>query len=250
MKKRFIFILVSVVAVVMTAAAFFAVSANAYQNYGLSVGGVKVTSNCLSGKGWRFDPDTNTLILNGFNITSGGTYHKKINDGTTWLYSFIHVDDDVSMNLNIRLEGADSTIGYSALAGKNAVSAGDGTYNSYFGIYNKNGNVNITGSARLSIYTNQLCIYTSQKITVDECPKGVNMQAYVRCSTSKYLIVKGGSKVSAYCGFSGGDDYEAAIKASYGINIYDTSELYAEVERRESSTYGLSLIHISEPTRP
>ncbi len=238
MKKRFIFILVSVVAVVMTAAAFFAVSANAYQNYGLSVGGVKVTSNCLSGKGWRFDPDTNTLILNGFNITSGGTYHKKINDGTTWLYSFIHVDDDVSMNLNIRLEGADSTIGYSALAGKNAVSAGDGTYNSYFGIYNKNGNVNITGSARLSIYTNQLCIYTSQKITVDECPKGVNMQAYVRCSTSKYLIVKGGSKVSAYCGFSGGDDYEAAIKASYGINIYDTSELYAEVERRESSTYG------------
>lgn len=63
----------------MTAAAFFAVNANAYQYYGLSVGGVKVTSDCLSGKGWRFDPDTNTLILNGFNITSGGTYHKKIN---------------------------------------------------------------------------------------------------------------------------------------------------------------------------
>ena len=68
---------------------------------------MKVTSNCLSGKGWRFDPDTNTLILNGFNITSGGTFHQKINDGTTWLYSFIHVDDDVSMNLNIRLKGAD-----------------------------------------------------------------------------------------------------------------------------------------------
>ena len=38
--------------------------------------------------------------------------------------------------------------------------------------------------------------------------------------------------------FRAGDDYEAAIKASYGINIYDTSELYAEVERRSSSTCG------------
>ena len=84
------------------------------------------------------------------------------------------------------------------------MSAGDGTYESYLGIYNKNGNVNITGSAKLSIYTNQLCIYSSKIITVDECTKGVSMQAYVRCSSSGYLVVKGGSKVSAYCSFSGG----------------------------------------------
>ena len=106
------------------------------------------------------------------------------------------------MNLNIRLEGADSTIGYSALLGKNAVSAGDGTYESYLGIYNKNANVNITGSAKLSIYTNRLCIYTSKIISVDKCAKGVSMQAYGRYSTSKYLVVKGGSKVSA-CSFFG-----------------------------------------------
>ena len=39
MKKRFIFILVSIVAVVMTAATFFAVSVNAYQITGFRSAG-------------------------------------------------------------------------------------------------------------------------------------------------------------------------------------------------------------------
>ncbi len=250
MKKRLIFVLGSILIVLMAAVMLFAANASeVYQEYGLYIGGTPVTSKNLSGSGWHFEPETNTLVLNGFEITSGGYCHQKINDGTTWLYSFIYVEDSKSMNLTIRTEGKESTIGYGALAGKNAVSAGDGTYNSYFGIYNKNGNVTITGSARLYIYTNQLCIYTAKKITVDECHGGVSMYAHVNGIKSKDLIVKGGSQVSVTCGYSGGDDYQSAITASRSISLYDTSELRAEVERRSDSTKGyISAISCQEGT--
>ena len=249
MKKRLIFVLGSVFILIM--AALFAVNAGAaYEEYGLYIGGKQVTSNNLSGQGWRFEPDTSTLVLNGFEITSGGHFHKKINDGTTWLYSFIYVDDKVSMNLTIRTEGKESQIGYGTLAGAIAVDGDiEGTYDSYFGIYNKNGNVTFTGSARLYIYTNQLCVYTSKKITVDECHGGVSMYAYVNGINSKDLIVKGGSQVNVSCGYSGGDDYQSAITASRSINLYDTSEIYAEVERRSNSTKGyISAISCREGT--
>ena len=250
MKKRLIFVLGSVFILVMAAAMLFTVNTGAAtKEYGLYIGGKQVTGSNLSGQGWRFEPDTSTLVLNGFEITSGGYYHKKINDGTTWLYSFIYVDDSKSMNLTIRSEGKESRIGYGALAGKNAVSAGDGTYNSYFGIYNKNGNVTFTGSARLYIYTNQLCVYTSKKITVDECHGGVSMYAYVNGIKSKDLIVKGGSQVNVSCGYSGGDDYQSAITASRSISLYDTSEIRAVVERRSDSTKGyISAISSHEGT--
>jgi len=89
----------------------------AYEEYGLYIGGTQVTSKNLSGSGWRFEPDTNTLVLNGFEITSGGHFHKKTNDGTTWVYSFIYVDDSKYMDLTIRTEGKESTIGYGTMAG-------------------------------------------------------------------------------------------------------------------------------------
>ena len=240
MKKRLIFVLGSVFILVMAAAMLFTVNTGAAtEEYGLYIGGKQVTSSNLSGQGWRFEPDTSTLVLNGFEITSGGHFHRKINDGTTWLYSFIYVDDNKSMNLTIRTEGKESQIGYGTLAGKIAVDGDiEGTYDSYFGIYNKNGNVTFTGSTRLYIYTNQLCVYTSKKITVDECHGGVSMYAYVNGINSKDLIVKGGSAVSVTCGYSGGDDYQSAITASRSISLYDTSEIYAEVERRSDSTKG------------
>ncbi len=239
MKKRLIFVLGAILIVVVTVAVLFTVNVSAaYEEYGLYIGGKQVTSSNLSGAGWRFEPDTNTLVLNGFEITSGGHWHQKINDGTTWLYSFIYVDDSKSMNLTIRTEGKESTIGYGAMAGKIAVPspAGDGTYESYYGIYNKNGNVTITGSARLSIDTSQLCIYTSKKLTVDECYGGLSMCAYVNGIYSNNLIVKGGSKVNVSCGYSGGNNDQAAITAFSSISLYDTSEIYAVAERRSSST--------------
>ena len=241
MKKRSILILMTILFVVMAAVTLLTVIVSAaYEEYGLYIGGKQVTSNNLSGDGWRFEPDTNTLVLNGFEITSGGHFHKKINDGTTWLYSFIYVDDSKSMDLTIRTEGKESTIGYGTMAGNPEVrsSTGDGTYESYFGIYNKNGNVTITGSAKLSIYTSQLCIYTKQMIIVDECRAPVSMHAYAVGINCEDLIVKGGSKFNVYCGYSGGMDHESAITARQSISLYDTSELHADVERWSSSTKG------------
>lgn len=142
MKKRLIFVLGPVFILVMAAAMLFTVNTGAAtEEYGLYIGGKQVTSSNLSGQGWRFEPDTSTLVLNGFEITSGGHFHKKINDGTTWLYSFIYVDDSKSMNLTIRTEGKESQIGYGTLAGAIAVDGDiEGTYDSYFGIYHPNAN--------------------------------------------------------------------------------------------------------------
>ena len=140
MKKRVIMTLSALFLTLAAVTVLLVVNVNAaYEEYGLYIGGTQVTSKNLSGSGWRFEPDTNTLVLNGFEITSGGHFHKKTNDGTTWVYSFIYVDDSKYMDLTIRTEGKESTIGYGTMAGNPEVrsSTGDGTYESYYGIYNK-----------------------------------------------------------------------------------------------------------------
>ena len=241
MKKRLIFVLGSVFILVMAAAMLFTVNTGAAtEEYGLYIGGKQVTGSNLSGQGWRFEPGTSTLVLNGFEITSGGHFHKKINDGTTWLYSFIYVEDAKQMDLKIRLEGKESTIGYGTMAGNHEVPspAGDGTYESYYGIYNKAGNVTITGSAKLSIYTSQFCVYTKNMIIVDECRGAVSMNSYAAGIHCEDLVVKGGSQLSVSCGYSGGADHESAIIAKRSISLYDTSEIHAVVERWSSSTKG------------
>lgn len=44
----------------------------ATQNYNLWIGGERVTSDNLSGDGWKFEPETNTLVLNGFGLATWG----------------------------------------------------------------------------------------------------------------------------------------------------------------------------------
>ena len=240
MKKRLIFVLGSVFILVMAAMLFSVNTGAATEEYGLYIGGKEVTSSNLSGQGWRFEPDTSTLVLNGFEITSGGHFHRKINDGTTWLYSFIYVKDAKQMDLKIRLEGKESTIGYGTMAGNHEVPspAGNGTYESYYGIYNKTGSVTITGSAKLSIYTSQPCVYTQNMIIVDECRGAVSMNSYAAGINCEDLVVKGGSQLSVSCGYSGGADLEPAIIAKRSISLYDTSGIHAVVERWSSSTKG------------
>lgn len=245
MKKRNIFTFIAIFFVALTSGLLFSVNVSAATTtYDLWVAGTQVTSDQLSGQGWKFDPDTNTLTLNGFNYGSGGYgYRLKYDAATkTDFYAFIYVKDTnkKAMNLNIKLEGKDSTIGDSSLAGCTAESAGGGYYNSYWGIYNPYGNVTVTGSARLNIYTNQLGV-NANRFTVDGCTKGVYLQAFSSCVGVTYLNVKGGSKVNAYCGFGGGRMYNTPIHASKNINIYDTSEIYSEIERYEKTDdYGVS----------
>lgn len=78
MKKRVIMTLSALFLTLAAVTVLLVVNVNAaYEEYGLYIGGKQVTSSNLSGKGWRFEPDTNTLVLNGFEITSGGHFHKK-----------------------------------------------------------------------------------------------------------------------------------------------------------------------------
>ena len=72
--------------------------------YSLWIGGKQVTSDNLSGDGWRYDPKTNTLTLNGFSYSGTGRSNKYQN-GTT-CYTGICYEGDKT--LNIVLSGENS----------------------------------------------------------------------------------------------------------------------------------------------
>ena len=64
MRKRTARTLVTLFAAA-AAAMLLSLAASAATNYDLWVAGTQVTSDTLSGEGWSFEPDTNTLVLNG-----------------------------------------------------------------------------------------------------------------------------------------------------------------------------------------
>ena len=244
MRKRTARTLVTLFAAA-AAAMLLSLAASAATNYDLWVAGTQVTSDTLSGEGWSFEPDTNTLVLNGFSYGSGGYGYRLGYDTETWtdIYAFIYVTNvnrQSKMNLNIRLEGRENHIGDPYLSGYTAVSAGGDYYSTYYGIYNPYGDVNITGSARLNIYTNQLGIFANN-LNLDGCTGGIYMGAYSACIDSYRLNLKNGSKLNAYCGFGGGRRCNTPIHVEKTVNIFDTCELYSEIERYEKTDdYGIS----------
>ena len=140
-------------------------------DYGLDVGGRRGTSDRLSGEGRKFEPDTNTLTLHGFisDVADEATFMKYDPKTEVYYYAFIRVEN--SMNLNIRPEGKESVIGDPYISGHAFERIGNDdtyTYNTFYGICNPNGNVTVTGSARLKVYTNLRGISDS-KLTMDGC---------------------------------------------------------------------------------
>lgn len=247
MRKRLFLNLISVFIVALTAAAALVLQTSAAAvDYGLDVGGKRVTSDRLSGEGWKFEPDTNTLTLNGFisDVADKATFMKYDKKTHVYYYAFIRVEN--SMNLNIKLEGKESTIGDPYISGHAAERIGNtDSYNTFYGIYNPNGNVTVTGSARLKVYTNLRGISAS-KLTMDSCTGGIMMGAYTNCIDLQRLIVKGGTKITASCGYGGAMKlmYNTPIHASKSIDIYDTSEVYSEIERdNDTDDYGISGIY-------
>ncbi len=236
MRKRLFLNLVSVFIVALTAAATLVLQTSADTvDYGLNVGGKRVTSDRLSGEGWKFEPDTNTLTLNGFisDVADKATFMEYDKETHVYYYAFIRVEN--SMNLNIKLEGKESTIGDPYISGHAAEQIGNtDSYNTFYGIYNPKGNVTVTGSARLNVYTNLRGISAS-RLTIDGCTGTIMMGAYTNCINVRHLIVKGGTKINATCGYGGGRTYNTPIYASSSINIYDTSEVYSEIERKSDT---------------
>ena len=245
MRKRLFLNLISVFIVALTAAAALVLQTSADTvYYGLDIGGTRVKSDKLSGDGWKFDPNTNTLTLNGFisDVEDKATFMRYDKETHVYYYAFIHVEN--SMNLNIKLEGKESVIGDPYISGHAAEQIGKtDSYNTFYGIYNPNGNVTITGSARLKVYTNLRGISAS-KLTVDGCTGTIMMGAYTNCINVQRLIVKGGTKINATCGYGGGLMYNTPIHASKSIDIYDTSEVYSVIERKSNTEdYGISGIY-------
>ena len=98
MKKRLVFLLNTVFLVALLFSVKFTVNVTAAATeYDLWVAGTQVTSDTLSGTGWKFEPDTNTLVLNDFNYGSGGYGYriKYDSDTKTDIYAFIYVKSGI-----------------------------------------------------------------------------------------------------------------------------------------------------------
>ena len=75
MKKRVIMTLSALFLTLAAVTVLLVVNVNADPvQYNLWIGGDRVTSENLSGDGWKFEPETNTLVLNGFGLATWGYY--------------------------------------------------------------------------------------------------------------------------------------------------------------------------------
>lgn len=122
--------------------------------------GKRVTSNNLSGDGWKYEPGTNMLVLNGFGVATLGYNVEKnpsgYGDGKTWRYANIYAK---GIDLTIRTEGKVSYIGDMNFGSNFYEVKSDDTHAVYSGIYNSGGKITITGSVKLCIGSNNRAIY-------------------------------------------------------------------------------------------
>lgn len=229
MKKKIILFLLAICCIAIVPAIVSKSEVKA-DSYDLWIGNTHVTSEKLSGDGWKFDPNTNTLTLNGFAIGSNGQYLKKIYDGSTWAYAIIY--SEKGMNLTIHTEGKASCIGDDSLPGLQAEKLSDGTYRVFTGIHNPGGSVTFTGSAALNISVNYFGIYagTNGQITFDNSGSGATITVYGGgAMVAKNINFKGNSVVRAWCGH-GGVISTNNVFATNNINISDNAELYSNIE--------------------
>ena len=234
MKKRLILILTAITVAVISAA-LFAVNVSATPTYyNLWVGGERVTSDNLSGDGWKYEPDTNTLVLNGFGIATLGYNVEKnptgYNDGNTWRYAIIYSKGG---DLNIWSEGKENYIGdpnYGNNVYENVKS--DGTHAVYSGIYSSGGKVTISGSAKLYVGANHRAIYTgnSGEIIFDNA-RDVEAITYDGDTLhAKDITLKGNSSVTASAGHACAGTSQMNIYATYTVKVYSGSSLKSTCE--------------------
>ena len=168
MKKRLLSLMLCMVMVlgmlpVGASAAEGEPAATGDRQYALEIGDVQVTSDNLSGEGWRFDPETITLELSGFTINDGSTCGIYFESG-----------------------GTDTL---------NLVLTGQNTINSYeYGILVLDADVKISGSGSLVVTEARACsVYVNGDLTVSGgslTDKGVG---YYGVCVLGDLTVSGGS---------------------------------------------------------
>lgn len=125
--KRKIGVCLMALAMIVTMIPSWSVTANAATDYGLSIGGEKVTTDNTYGTGWSYNPTANTLTLNGYSYSGKGWVDGDYSGG---IYC--------SSNLTIKLIGNNSV--------NNTYSH---QYNDSCGIY-VSGRLTITGDGSLT----------------------------------------------------------------------------------------------------
>ena len=119
--------------------------------YDLWVSAERVTSDNLSGNGWRYDADSNTLTLDGYSCNGPGYAYR---DG---YYAAIYAQ----LDLNIQLTGENSI---------SLLSYPYGDNNYVYGIYNSGGATTITGDGKLTVECKNAAILSNEgDLTISGC---------------------------------------------------------------------------------
>ena len=202
----------------------------ATQNYNLWIGGERVTSDNLSGDGWKFEPETNTLVLNGFGLATWGYnmgkdffghYPSKVN-----LYAIIYAEG--KMDLTIRTEGKPSYIGDPDFANR----AYEKSKRAYTAIYNSGGKVTITGNAKLTVGANYRGIFcdNSGELIFDNAREVEVVTFGGDTLHASNITVKGNSCVNTTVGHAGAGVPTMNIYATYTVKVYAGSSLKSDFE--------------------
>ena len=202
----------------------------ATQNYNLWIGGDRVTSENLSGDGWKFEPETNTLVLNGFALATWGYnmgkdffghYPSKVN-----LYAIIYAEG--KMDLTIRTEGKPSYIGDPDFANR----AYEKSKRAYTAIYNSGGKVTITGNAKLTVGANYRGIFcdNSGELIFDNAREVEVVTFGGDTLHASDITVKGNSCVNTTVGHAGAGVPTMNIYATYTVKVYAGSSLKSDFE--------------------
>ena len=202
----------------------------ATQNYNLWIGGDRVTSENLSGDGWKFEPETNTLVLNGFGLATWGYnmgkdffghYPSKVN-----LYAIIYAEG--KMDLTIRTEGKPSYIGDPDFANR----AYEKSKRAYTAIYNSGGKVTITGNAKLTVGANYRGIFcdNSGELIFDNAREVEVVTFGGDTLHASDITVKGNSCVNTTVGHAGAGVPTMNIYATYTVKVYAGSSLKSDFE--------------------
>ena len=202
----------------------------ATQNYNLWIGGERVTSDNLSGDGWKFEPETNTLVLNGFGLATWGynmgtdflgRYPKNVN-----MFAIIYAEG--KMDLTIRTEGKPSYIGDPDFANR----AYEKSKRAYTAIYNSGGKVTITGNAKLTVGANYRGIFCDNSGTlIFDNAREVEVVTFGGDTLhASDITVKGNSCVNTTVGHAGAGVPTMNIYATYTVKVYAGSSLKSDFE--------------------
>ncbi len=202
----------------------------ATQNYNLWIGGDRVTSENLSGDGWKFEPETNTLVLNGFGLATWGYnmgkdflghYPQNVN-----MFAIIYAEG--KMDLTIRTEGKESYIGDPDFANR----AYEKSKRAYTAIYNSGGTVTITGDAKLTVGANYRGIFCDNSGTlIFDNARDVEVVTFGGDTLhARDITVKGNSHVNTTVGHAGAGVPTMNIYATYTVKVYAGSSLKSDFE--------------------